>query len=235
MAFWNDQIVEPKRKFRWLLSVNGIPYYTIKKVNRPTYEVAETEHKFINHTFYFPGRVTYNTVTFTVVDTASPDAAETLKQMLYASGYALPKDQDVATQSITKNAAVSALGRVTIELLGGGGKNAQAPDRTSGFGASDGIVSNGGAKGGFNDEGTVLEHWVLHNAWVKKIEFSELDYEGDDLTEITVELRYDYAELNQTQISPNYGKLNVDSQRSPVGAEGLTYGTPFGEIPIRQD
>jgi hypothetical protein len=226
MAFWNDKIVEPKRKFRWLLSVNGIPFYTIKKVNRPTYEVAEAEHKFINHTFYFPGRVTYNTVSFTVVDTASPDAAETLKQMLYASGYALPKDQNVSTQSMTKNASVSALGRVTIELLGGGGKNSQAPSRTSAFGAG-----NGASQGDLNDQGTVLEHWVLHNAWVKKIEFSELDYEGDDLTEITVELRYDYAELNQTAISPNHGTLNVDTAREP----DLTYKTPFGEIPIRQD
>jgi len=226
MAFWNDKIVEPKRKFRWLLSVNGIPYYTIKKVNRPTYEVAEAEHKFINHTFYFPGRVTYNTVSFTVVDAASPDAAETLKQMLYASGYALPKDENVATQSMTKNASVSALGNVTIELLGGGGKNSQAPDRQSAFGAGAGAVSTG-----YNDEGTVLEHWTLHNAWVKKIEFSELDYEGDDLTEITVELRYDYAELNKTSITPNFGTLDVSSAREP----NLTYKTPFGEIPVRQD
>ena len=122
MAFWNDKITEPKRKFRWLLSVGGIPYYTIKKVNRPTYEIAEAEHKFINHTFYFPGRVTYNTISFTIVDTASPDAAETLKQMLYGAGYALPKNENVATQTITKHGGVTALGDVKIELLGGGGK-----------------------------------------------------------------------------------------------------------------
>ena len=133
---------------------------------------------------------------------------------------------EAARQAGYKNASVSALGRVTIELLGGGGKNSQAPTRTSAFGAG-----NGASQGDLNDQGTVLEHWVLHNAWVKKIEFSELDYEGDDLTEITVELRYDYAELNQTAISPNHGTLNVDTAREP----SLTYKTPFGEIPIRQD
>ena len=225
MAFWNDKIVEPKRKFRWLLSVGGVPYYTIKKVNRPTYEIAEAEHKFINHTFYFPGRVTYNTVSFTIVDTASPDAAETLKQMLYASGYALPKDENVATQTITKHGGVTALGRVTIELLGGGGKDSQSPDRTSGYGAANGAV------GGINDEGTVLEYWTLHNAWVKKIEFSELDYDGDDLTEITVELRYDYAELNQTAVSANHGALDTSAAREPT----LPYKVPFGQVPERQD
>ena len=186
MSFWSDQKTEPKRKFRWLLSIGDqrIPYWTIKKVNRPSYEVAEAEHKFINHTFYFPGRVTYNTVSFTIVDTASPDAAETLKQILYASGYALPETSPISTQSITKDGAVRSLGQVCIELLGGGGETGQGSTRPAGFGA------------GNPQEGVVLEKWTLHNAWVKKIEFSELDYEGDELTEIMVELRYDYAELN---------------------------------------
>jgi hypothetical protein len=233
MAFWNDKIVEPKRKFRWLLSINGIPSWTIKKVNRPTYEVAEAEHKFINHTFYFPGRVTYNTVSFTVVDTSSPDAAETLKQMLYAGGYALPKDELAATQSLTKNGSVSALGIVSIELLGGGGADSQSNTRTGGFGAGTGRVSNSGADG-YNDEGTVLEKWTLHNAWIKKIEFSELDYEGDDLTEVSVELRYDYAELNDTKVGAVFGTLNTDADREPTGLNG-GFEVPFGDVPERQD
>jgi hypothetical protein len=220
MAFWNDQAVEPKRKFRWLLSVTPevgnadakIPYWTIKKVNRPSYEIAEAEHKFINHTFYFPGRVTYNTVSFTIVDTANPDAAETLKQILYASGYALPKDDRTSTQSITKNAAVKSLGIVTIELIGGGGVNTQ-PNQRPGegeFGASE------------PPAGKVLERWILHNAWVKKIEFSELDYEGDELTEINVELRYDYAELNKdNEVGPIFGTL-----------DGIT---PASTVPKRSD
>ena len=217
MAFWNDKIVEPKRQFRWLLSVDGIPYYTIKKVNRPSYEVAEAEHKFINHTFYFPGRVTYNTISFDIVDTASPDAAETLKQMLFAGGYALPKDELVSTQTITKHGGVTALGRVTIELLGGGG--------VAGSGAGGGIVSPE------NDEGAILENWTLWNAWIKKIEFSELDYEGDDLSTITVELRYDYAELNNTSVSPNNGTFDANGAREP----DLPYGEAFNTPVTRQD
>ena len=213
MTFWSNQITEPKRKFRWLLSIGDqqIPYWTIKKVNRPSYEIAEAEHKFINHTFYFPGRVTYNTVSFTVVDTASPDAAETLKQILYASGYALPKDDLTSTQSITKDAAVTSLGKVTIELIGGGGVAGQPNQRPGArqFGARDGV------------SGVVLERWVLHNAWVKKIEFSELDYEGDELTEINVELRYDYAELNtDNSEDPLFGTLSVFDPDSTVPSRG---------------
>jgi len=233
MTFWSNEAVEPKRKFRWLLSINGIPTWTIKKVNRPTYEVAEAEHKFINHTFYFPGRVTYNTVSFTIVDTASPDAAETLKQMLYGAGYALPKDEHTATQTITKHGGVKSLGYVNIEMLGGGGSKGQPSTRDGGFGAGDGRVGDSSANG-YNDEGTVLESWRLHNAWIKKIEFSELDYDGDDLAEITVELRYDYAELNGKEIGAVFGKLNKDQSRRPSGLSG-DYEVGFDNIPKRQD
>lgn len=217
MAFWNDKIVEPKRQFRWLLSVDGIPYYTIKKVNRPSYEVGEAEHKFINHTFYFPGRVTYNTISFDIVDTASPDAAETLRQILSAAGYSLPKDDLVSTQSISKHGGVTALGNVTIEMIGAGGVA--------------GSRAGSPAPSPENDEGRVLEFWTLHNAWVKKIEFSELDYEGDDLATVSVELRYDYAELNRTDVSPNNGSLATEAARNPT----QTWAAPIGGSPARQD
>jgi len=233
MAFWNEKIVEPKRKFRWELLIDGIPAWTIKKVNRPSYEVAEAEHKFINHTFYFPGRVTYNTVSFTIVDVANPDAAETLKQMLYASGYALPKDVQQATQTITKQAGITALGDVVICMFGGGGiADPSQPNTrpgTDSFGAGGGVVADSGANG-YNDEGIILESWKLYNAWIKKIEFSELDYDGDDLVEITIELRYDFAELNGTDaVVP--GTLNVDPARKPT----MGYGQPVGDVPARQD
>jgi len=46
-----------------------------------------------------------------------------------------------------------------------------------------------------NEDGEAKEKWTLMNAWIKEIEFSELDYSSDDLTEITVKLRYDWAQL----------------------------------------
>jgi len=214
--FWNASLVEPKRQFRWVLSVGGIPFWTIKKVNRPEYTVEEAEHSFINHTFYFPGRVKYNEIEFTIVDSADPDAAETLRQMLGASGYRLPTDKKTATQSITKHAAVRALGDVQIILLTGGG--------AAGSGGGDGDVPNN------QKAGTVVEKWDLHNAWVKGISFSELDYSGDDLTEVSVKLRYDYAVLNNGAVASGYGSLDV---KEPVGTSFAPVGV--GEDPVRKD
>ena len=212
--FWNEAVVEPKRKFRWLMSVQGIEFFTIKKVTRPQITITEAEHKFINHTFYFPGRVTYNEIDFTIVDTANPDAAETLRQIISAGGYRLPSSADIATQSITKQGAVTALGTVQINLIGGGGNPSS--------GAGTGTVPG-------NDEGVVLESWTLHNAWVKDVSFSELDYDGDDLAEITVKLRYDFAELNNTAVTPTHGKISEDIKTS------LPYNAKTGEDPKRQD
>lgn len=215
--FWNDKIVEPKRKFRWILKVDGVDYWTIKKVDKPSYTVSTAEHNFINHKFYFPGRVEYNEISFTIVDSATPDAAETLRQILFAGGYRLPKDENVATQSITKHGAVTALGRIEIMQLGGGG------NATSGAGV--------GTESGINDEGQVLEFWTLHNAFITSIELGDLDYESDDLVEITVKVRYDYAQLNDPSVDPSAGTIHPDLA---VGAVNFTPAA-VGEDPDRQD
>lgn len=219
MAFWNDKNLEPKRNFRWILKVDGVPYYYIKEVNRPSYEVSVSEHKYINHTFYFPGRVTYNEVSFKLVDAASPDAAETLRQMLFAGGYRLPTNQDVATQSITKQGGVTSLGDVQIVMMGGGG--------VAGSGADTPVSANAST----HSEGDALEFWTLHNAFITGIEFSQLSYESDDLADITVKLRYDYAILNDPAGAPATGGAALAQPSSGVGF------TPAlrGQDPARQD
>ena len=217
MAFWNDKNLEPKRNFRWILKVDGIPYYTIKEVNRPSYEVSVAEHKYINHTFYFPGRVTYNTVSFKLVDPANPDAAETLRQMLFAGGYRLPRTKEIGTQTITKQGGVTALGDVQIVMMAGGG--------VVGSGADTPTTANAAT----HSEGDALEYWTLHNAFITKIEFSQLTYDNDDLSDVTVELRYDYAILNDPSASPATGGVSRTPQPS------LGYGAPAGTDPQRQD
>ena len=60
-----------------------------------------------------------------------------------------------------------------------------------------------------------VEEWVLYNAWVKDVKYGELDYTSDDLTEITLTLRYDFA------------KLNMDNQQTPPDlAPGAGMGVP---------
>ena len=67
MAFWSTNFGEsdtplkdPKRAFRFTITVDGIDsqqggslMWYAKSVTKPTFTVSETEHKYLNHTFYY--------------------------------------------------------------------------------------------------------------------------------------------------------------------------------------
>jgi len=55
---------------------------------------------------------------------------------------------------------------------------------------------------GNTDDANVLEKWTLRNAWVSKIQPSELSYDSEDLSTIEVELVYDWAELKTKGQAP---------------------------------
>ena len=97
MAFWAAPTTEPKRKYRWILNFGGtigaIEQYLLKKVDKPSFDISETEHKYINHTFWYPGRVTWNEIEMTLVDPVTPDASMGLLALLRGSGYVYPRDQ----------------------------------------------------------------------------------------------------------------------------------------------
>ena len=68
--------------------------------------------------------------------------------------------------------------------------------------------------------GNPVEEWVLRNAFVSKITYGDLDYSSDDMSEITLELTYDWAEL-QTSHAPANG-YGVDADKQQPDADGTT-------------
>ena len=185
MAFWSNvgDFTEPKRKYRWLAYIGGLQPWVCKKVTKPEFEVTETPHQYLNHEFYYPGRVKWSTVTVTVVDPQDPDMAQTFWNGLTNAGYH-PPESPGDTTTISKAGAVNQLGgKVRIVMLG-----ASDPSTAAG---GQGALAEGGDK--------VIEEWQLYNPWIKKVSFGELDYSSDDMVEVTVEIRYDYAKLNTGQ------------------------------------
>jgi hypothetical protein len=161
MAFWSDGTgMEPKRAYRWILDVSGIPAYTIKKVSKPSFTISESSHQFLNHTYYYPGRVEWSTISFTLVDPVNPDAASALLGKVMESGYQ-PALKDTDRDTLSKAGSLDALGEPKIIQI--------------------------------DEDGDPVETWTLHNAWIKDVKFGELDYSSDDMVEIQVELRFDYA------------------------------------------
>jgi len=192
--FWQSADLEPKRAFKFVLSIAGgtgvdvngnavsIPQFLVKKVNKPSFTVSESEHKFLNHSFWFPGKVSWNEVSFTIVDVlGSSDGSAAVMSLLQAAGYSWPGNinaSDTKTlQTISKKKSVEALGDVIIRQLDSGG--------------------------GANGEPRVMEEWRLFNAWIKDAKFGDLDYDSEDMLNVEIALKYDNAAL---QSSDNDGK-----------------------------
>jgi hypothetical protein len=208
MAFWSDTgqgVPAPKRNYRWLLFLGGIPQWICKKVTKPSFSLSEAEHTYLNHKFYYPGRVEWTTVDVTLVDPVSPDASQTMYDIFKSAGYTPPENQ-IDTMTVSKAAAVNSLGTVRIQQLG-------VNTGTSG--------TNVAAEGGIPT--LPVEEWILYNAWVKEVKFGELDYTSDDLTEITLTLRYDFAKLNKD----NKASANLD----PAAGKGVDPANPDSGAP----
>ena len=104
MPFWSSGQVEPKRQFRFLVSIpkmNEAAQFYARSVTKPTFSVTQSQHKFLNHTFYYPGKVEWNTVTVSLVDPVNPDATGNILSILRKSGYNVPSNVDGTSGSET--------------------------------------------------------------------------------------------------------------------------------------
>ena len=177
MPFWAENfgqsadMKDPKRNFRFVVQFDGIndpnsggsQLWYAKSVSKPSFAINAAEHKYLNHTFYYPGNVSWNEVTVTLVDPANPDMTATLADIIQLSGYQPPGSPDALT-SISKAKAASGLGTVTIRQL--------------------------------DAEGNDLETWTLWNSFITDVKFGDnMEYGNDDLTELSVTLRYDWARV----------------------------------------
>ena len=117
-GFWSDPVIEPKRQHKWLLRLDNVPAWVVKVVKKPSFSVSEIEHNYINHKFYYPGRVEWETIDLTLVDPVEPDASATMMNALMASGWLPPEDPQLASHAISKEKATRALGTVRIQQIG---------------------------------------------------------------------------------------------------------------------
>jgi len=165
--FWtNAPSADPKRGFRFKVSMSSLGMlWMAKKADRPTLSLTESSHDYLNHKFYWPARAEWNEISITLVDPTNPDIASSLLDFMASSGYNIPGQPD-------NNAELNSISKAGALAATGNITIEQ-----------------------INESGATLETWTLKNAWIKEVDFSELDYSNDDLSEVTVKLRYDWAEF----------------------------------------
>jgi len=129
MPFWSTNFGQdttlkvPKRKFRFTVEFQGIDaaqggalLWYAKTAAKPSFAIGEVEHAYLNHKFYYPGSVSWNTITIGMVDPVDPDVTATISDIIVASGYSPPTDA-TALGSISKAKAAGALGTVIITQI----------------------------------------------------------------------------------------------------------------------
>jgi len=53
-----------------------------------------------------------------------------------------------------------------------------------------------------DENGAPIETWSLYNPWIKSVNFGDLDYESDELVNVELSIRYDWADL-ETKNTPS--------------------------------
>ena len=168
-TFWSDVNVDPKRSFRWLFYLpNIVEPWLVRSVKKPSFSVGNIAHQFVNHTFYYPGRVNWNPVDVSLVDPAGSnargfgdDTSLALLKAITDSGYSFPNTMIDSTTSLSKKKSVGALGTPRIEQI--------------------------------DSDGQAVEEWTLHNAWIENVDFGSLDYGSEEMISVSMTLRYDWA------------------------------------------
>jgi hypothetical protein len=118
-SFWSDFGVEPKRQYRWTFSLANHfqSGWMIKSVDKPVATVGAVEHKYVGHTYKYPGNVTWNDINVTLVDPVSPDSVTTLATILRQVGYNPPLNRTSKLETISKRKSTRSLGNIFIRQI----------------------------------------------------------------------------------------------------------------------
>ena len=119
--FWSNVNTDPKRRFRFILAIGSIPVWTVKTAVKPKANISTVEHQFINHTFKYPGRVTWDNISVTLVDPVEPDMAYTFLDKLRKSGYQYPTTSNVRGSISKEKSVMDGLGGISIQQINADG------------------------------------------------------------------------------------------------------------------
>ena len=193
MGFWNDKReFDTKRAYRWIAVFNVVQAWAIKSVSKPSFSISETSHRFLNHTYFYPGRVEWNTVDLQLVDPLKPDGTKTIMHLIEASGYNPNIGPASKLHTISKTKATQAVQQLEIRQL--------------------------------DADGNYVEVWDLKLPWIKDVKFGDLSYDSDDLLNINLTIRFDWAEL-WTKNDPGVWKSTsiAGSSNFPSDASAISF------------
>jgi len=73
---------EPKRKFRWILQIEGVDAFMMKNAARPGFETETVEIGFINATRYVAGKTKFTEMPVVLYDPIAPSGAQQIMEWI---------------------------------------------------------------------------------------------------------------------------------------------------------
>jgi hypothetical protein len=178
MAFWS-KAPEVNRQFRWYMTFGGQSEgvsalnelkYALKKAAKPTMKVSEVQHKYLNHFYYYPGRVEWDPITVSFAAVQNPRASQLLNLTTKDSGYVFPGNAS-AMNTISKRKAIKA-------IAGGDGSKGNKIELIQ-----------------IDEDGNPIETWRLWNPFFTEIKFDSLEYGSEEILNLDATIKYDYATM----------------------------------------
>ena len=198
--FWSDNVSEPKRSYNWVMEFNQIPVWMLKTATKPNFTVTESTTNFLGHTFYHPARVEWQAIDVTLGDPVQPDAAASMVYLLRQMGYDYP-DGLAYANGVGNQGPTGISKKRSVAAMG------------------DTSITQLSAEGG------ELEKWELINPFITKAEFGSLDYASDDMVEVSITIRYDFAILTHKDASRRIaGSFNKGGPIARPRADGTGGG-----------
>ena len=177
MAFWSQNTTEPKQKHKFKITMtkltgdSSIMWYA-KSVNLPSYEISQGEYQLGNHKFKYPGILTWNDVTLTMVDPSSKTME--FLSLLKSTGYNIPSQGGESA------------------IFSGPNGDTGISKESYDLGIQIQIINS--------DDGTPRETYELKNPFIKSMNLGDLSYDSEDLIEVQMVISYDFADIT-TQVS----------------------------------
>tara|TARA_R110001592_G_C13072347_1_gene741897 strand:+ start:248 stop:853 length:606 start_codon:yes stop_codon:yes gene_type:complete len=199
MSWWSNADTEPKRKNKFYVEMGtGGILYSVSSVSKPAVTIETKEYQMINHFYKYPGIPKWENISIKFVDAglwgsgqavvagkpmeSNPrSTSKTLWEMLLASGYVTPNEVQSGIASLAK--VVSPEKAAMIDLS---------------FGSSPNKANRSSLKiHQVNGAGEKTETWTIYNPIISKISWGDLDYGQDELVEYTLDVAYDWAQLDE--------------------------------------
>ena len=156
-----------QQSFRFILEVSGLNIAFVKDVKRPGFSIDYQEYDHLGYTTKFPKKIKWDPISFTVVETHDYRALGTVL------GNLIHKAQTTSYRYPTNIIPEQFFNLSKKNLINDFGNiNIRTLD----------------------PDGNIVDTWRIYNPMLQKITPSQLNYGSDELTNISVELTYDWAE-----------------------------------------